>query len=190
VRWSSAGKELETIDRRFLWTGPGRAFAGVIRPLGAGSSGRAGGERDLSKVAQRRIDGFLGFRDTTLAVGEIGPFVGTWTGRLTVSHAGLHGFRIFSTGDATLSIDGEVVVENRHGGVSPVGADGTRDLSAGPHAIELRLVSTAERGHLDVYWEPPGGTRSILGPGVVHTEGGLSPDPVREGGGKGLRDDR
>jgi hypothetical protein len=195
VLWSSAGKELEPIHRRFLWTGPGRAFAGVIRPLGAGSSGGPDGGADPPKAEQRRIDGFLGFRDLTLAVGEIGSFLGTWTGRLTVARAGLHGFRVFSTGNTTLSIDGEVVVDNRHGGVSPVGADGKRYLSAGNHAIELEYVSTAERPLLEVYWEPPGGVRSILGPGVVNTEGGLwSPDPagapVRAGGGKGHRDDR
>jgi hypothetical protein len=195
LRWSPAGKELETIDRRFLWTGPGRAFAGVIRPLGKVSPARTAGESDLPKATQRRIDGFLGFRDTAVAVGEPGPFVGTWTGRLTVSHSGLHGFRVFSTGETTLSIDGVVVVDNRHGGVSPTGADGTSNLSAGAHAIELLYVSTTERPLLEVYWEPPGGVRSILGPGVVNTDGGLwSPDPagagVRAGGGKGRRDGR
>lgn len=173
VRWGAVGTALETISSRFLWTGPGRAFAGEIRSLGEDPFGSHEGETDTPEAVQRRIDGFLGFRDSPSAVGGGGSFVGTWTGKLTIADAGLHRFQVFSNGDSTVSIDGKLVVDNRHGGSSPIEAGGTKELSAGTHEVELRYVWTAGVGYLEVYWEPPGGRKSILGPGLVHTGGGV-----------------
>ncbi|MDQ5858089.1 MAG: PA14 domain-containing protein, partial [Acidobacteriota bacterium] len=174
VRWGAVGTGLETIPRRFLWTGPGRGFSGEIRSLGKDPFGSQERETDVErKVIQRRIDGFLALRDSVGAVRGGAPFAGTWTGKLSIAEEGPYRFEVISNGGSTVTIDGELVVDNRHGSSTPLQAGGTRKLSAGTHELELRYVWTAGVGYLELYWEPPGGKRSILGPARVNTSGGV-----------------
>ncbi|MEO8348342.1 MAG: PA14 domain-containing protein, partial [Acidobacteriota bacterium] len=173
ARWGAVGTGLETIPRRFLWTGPGRGFSGEIRALGEDPFGSHERKTDAEKVIQRRVDGFLALRDSVGAVRGGASFSGTWIGKLSIAQEGPYRFQVISNGGSTVRIDGELVVDNRHGGSTNLTAGGTRELSAGTHELELRYVWTAGVGYLELYWEPPGGKRSILGPGPVNTGGGV-----------------
>ena len=178
LRWGAVDAGLETIPRRLLWTGTGRGFSGEIRSLGKDPFGSGEGETDGEKVIQRRIDGVLALRDSVGAVGRESPFAGRWIGKLSVAEEGPYRFEVISNGGSTVTIDGELVVDNRHNLNNPLGAGGTKQLSAGSHEIELRYAWTAGVGHLELFWKPPGAERSILGPGQLSTGGGVwSPDP-------------
>jgi hypothetical protein len=172
LRWAMAGFELVPIARPFLWSGPGRSLSGEIR-LASGSSEREG---SLHPV-QRRIDGFLGFRDAASALARGQSIVGAWRGTLSIRDRGVYEFGVISHGASTISIDGKVIVDNRHTGPSPGSADARIALGPGEHRFELEYVWTSGIGYLEAYWRPPGGERSMLGLASFRTEGGVwAPD--------------
>jgi hypothetical protein len=177
LRWAAADAKPVAIARGFLWSGPGRALSGEIRGLENESSEHGKGRPPL----QRRIDGFLGFRDAAGALAHGQSIVGVWTGTFAVRDRGDYQFGVVSHGTSTISIDGKIVVDNRHAGNSPQSADARVTLEPGEHRFKLQYVWTSDVGYLEVYWTPPGRGRSMLGLTSLRTEGGVwSPDRVSE----------
>lgn len=182
VQWSAANSPPAPVERRFLWSGPGRSLLGEVRPLPGEGEERAGQSlcgADASAVIQRRLDGFLGFRDAPGALQSRRPLTACWTGDLHVVLQGQYQFEVFSNGGSRIFIDGKPAVDNRHGDGPPKAAQGQVELSPGTHRLELQYSWARDQGYLEVYWTPPGGERAMIGPGELSVKGGLwRPSPA------------
>lgn len=91
---------------------------------------------------------------------------------LDVDEAGEYGFRLASDDGSRLSINGEVVVDHDglHG--SEV-MDGTVELSAGRHELEVDFFQAGGGATLALLWQPPGADDFEVVPNwVLATEGG------------------
>ncbi|HUS15736.1 MAG TPA: PA14 domain-containing protein [Chloroflexia bacterium] len=185
VQWSVGGQVMAPVARKFLWGGPGKALLGEIRPVTGDPFGplppdTAGG---ATPVTQRRTDGFLGFRDAPNALSGGAPLVAAWTGTLTAPATGPYQFDIFSNGGSTITIDDNLVVDNRAGGFEARNAGGQATLTAGPHKIDVRYTWGGGTGYLEAYWTPPGGQKVLIGPANVHADGGIwQPGTITEPG--------
>ena len=87
-----------------------------------------------------------------------------YSGKFTVSTAGLHHFRLASDDGSILAIDGEEVVDNdgQHG---PLVKRGELDLSAGEHSFELRYFQGPRVFvSLQLWVTPPGQAERLFGP--------------------------
>jgi DNA-binding beta-propeller fold protein YncE len=122
------------------------------------------------------VDGLLGFRDAAHALGRGEPLQAKWSGLLAIETPGAHRFWLNSCGGSTLSVDGRLVVDNREAGSSPREASGLLELPAGQHRIDVRYVWKEGIGYLEAFWQPPGLSRTMLGPIGLQAEAGL-PDP-------------
>ena len=169
LQWAVNGQGFTPIPRTYLWDGPGRGLLGQIRSYSP----------DLLKPATQggvfntRVDGFLGFRDAPNTLKGGGGLTGIWTGTINIKDAGTYSFDTNSNGDSVVLIDNQLVVNNIKGGIDPHQASGQVDLTPGPHTYELRYNWSGGTGYLEAYWTPPGGARTLLGPDVLHTTGGV-----------------
>jgi sugar lactone lactonase YvrE len=186
VTWQAGGSEPAPIQRKFLWSGPGRALDGEIRPMSGDPFGDLPEDTpapNTPPVTGRRVDGFLGFRDAPSALSGGGTLIGDWSGTLTVKDAGNYQFEIFSNGDSTVMIDGQLVVDNRKGNGTAHAGQGQIMLTPGPHSYEVRYVWAGGTGYLEAYWQPPGQPKTILGPDNLHADGGIwEPGTITEPG--------
>lgn len=84
-------------------------------------------------------------------------YAGTWT----VPTAGKWGFRLLSDDGSRLLIDGKVVVDN-DGVHGPDSQEGSTDLTAGAHSVEVQFFQgPATELALQVFATPPGGQEAI-----------------------------
>jgi hypothetical protein len=114
-----------------------------------------------------RIDPYIVFRWQDTFPTSTPLFSAEWIGRLEISTAGYHAFRLESDDGSTLEIDGRLVVDN--GGVHhPISASGVIRLDQGLHAVRLRYVNAAFTGVLRAFWTPPGAAESSLDCAVLH----------------------
>jgi hypothetical protein len=176
VQWSAGYSEPAPVAKRFLWSGPGRSLLGEVRQLtgeGLESVQHSPCGTDASNVIQHRLDGFLGFRDAPGALGSRDPLMACWAGDLHVVLQGRHRFETFSNGGSMIFIDGELVVDNRHKDGQPKAGGGQVALRPGTHRLEVRYSWAREHGYLEVYWQPPGGRRTMIGPDQLSVKGGL-----------------
>jgi hypothetical protein len=149
VEWATPDTGMAPIPRRFIWDGHiGRAWSGVVTQ---GTSG----------VLERRIDGFLGFREAQIDPGQLAPYNARWTSNLHVARAGLYDFRLNSNGSSSLLVDGAPVINNASDG-SPHAQSGNVMLSPGVHRLEVNYNWQLGPGYLEAWWTPPGGKRSFL----------------------------
>ena len=102
-----------------------------------------------------------------------GPFTAVWKGDVTAPASGTYTFESFSYGESVILIDGKVVVDNIPNTNDPKSVTGGVALTAGNHTIEVRYKWADHTGYLELYWTPPGGTRTLLGPDSLHTTGGI-----------------
>ncbi len=154
VTWSGLGIPDGPIDRRYLWDNHiGRAWLGESQPAASPPS-----SRPATPVAWR-VDGFLGFRSSSLALepGVLAPngLLDRWTSVLTVRQAGTYGFELNSFGNSSLLVDGKSVVNDVAPGPDPNLANGQVHLSAGTHRLELRYSWQVGTGYLELSWQPP-----------------------------------
>jgi len=176
VQWSTGNSEPAPVPKRFLWSGPGRSLLGEVRPFAGKGQEKVGQSlcgANASTVIQRRLDGFLGFRDAPGALGSPGPLMACWKGDLRAVRRGQYQFDVFSNGGSTIFVDGKLVVDNRHGDGPPRDERGQVELSPGTHRLELQYFWARGQGYLEVYWTPPGGERAMIGPGELSVKGGL-----------------
>jgi len=183
--WAIAGQALVPVPRKYLWSGPGTTLLGEVRPLvgdpwGPIPSDAPGGG---SPVIMRRIDGFLGFRDAPNALSGGAPLMAVWSGTLLAPQTGLYAFDVFSNGGSMVTIDGQMVVDNRQNDFNAHNANGQVNLTAGPHRFELRYAWAGNVGYLEAYWTPPGGAHTMLGPTALQADAGIwQPGKVTEPG--------
>jgi sugar lactone lactonase YvrE len=92
------------------------------------------------------------------------PYSVEYTGKIAIPQAGEYRFGLESIDESALAIDGQDVVsatrpnQYEEGGVT---------LDAGLHDIRIRFADHTDHTHLNVYWLPPGGTRTIIPAGVL-----------------------
>jgi PA14 domain/Dolichyl-phosphate-mannose-protein mannosyltransferase len=179
LQWAAGSKsEYSGIAREYLWNGPGRGLLAEIRPTTGDPF--AYPSEDIStitdqEVVQRRVDGFIGFRDTNRALVNTTPFNGRWIGDLTIQNSGYYTFDVASNGASILLIDGGQVADNRGAQGNPAEAGGRVDLTAGTHHFELRYSWESGVGFLEAFWTPPGGERGMIPPDAFRTSGGAWP---------------
>jgi hypothetical protein len=176
--WSAGDSMLYyEIARKYLWDGTGRGLAGEVRrdntdPFAAAPPDLPGG---TNPVIQRRVDGFLSYRVLTDIIGGGSPFMSTWTGSLAVAQTGVYSFVLSSYGGSLLLIDDNIVADNRRPDESGAFAESKVELAEGEHRIEVRYHWNGGPAYLEVFWTPPGGSRGLLGPDVLHTDAGAWP---------------
>lgn len=104
-------------------------------------------------------------RDIFMTAGEVlpSPYSIIWRGKLLVEQSGLYRLGTSSDDGSLLYVDGQLVVDN--GG--PHGAryvEGSVNLTAGYHDIELRYFQEGGSRALDLWWTLPGGKRGLIPP--------------------------
>ncbi len=86
----------------------------------------------------------------------LGEFSVSWDGGLRIDEAGEYGFRLDSSGHATLSIDGAVVVDNpglaEESGAPFVSADGVVTLAPGVHPIRVTFTHKLGEPQIFMHW--------------------------------------
>jgi len=175
LQLSAGGAATESVPRRLLWSGPREGLLGQIRPFAGGELSADGPpEAQLQQpLLSSRIDGFLGFRDSPSALSGGGLLYGTWTGTLRAPQTGNYSFDVFSNGECQVLIDGQPVVMGTQGGGQGVTSAGQVTLTEGDHSIEVRYNWFGGTGYLELFWTPPGGQRTMLGPDALSTSGGI-----------------
>jgi 4-amino-4-deoxy-L-arabinose transferase-like glycosyltransferase len=180
VLWSAEDATPARVPRRFLWLGPGRSLLGEIRALPEGSPAEIAFDNDTARerfpLIARRVDSFLGFRDSSTALSQGMPFMGCWKGSLEIRNSGRYSFYVDSNGPSVLRIDRTTVVDSRNL-TSNVGTTipSQIDLAKGRHSLELLYVWRTNFGALELFWAPPGGQRRLLGPEELEVVGSAWP---------------
>jgi len=168
LRWAPGLAALAPIARQYLWDNhTGRAWTGEIQPMDPldpllEESGDVQNPHRQTGVDRRRVDGFLGFRDTGTAFGPGRPLSARWTTTVRITQGGAYTFALHSNGDSILSVDGKPVVDNVLGGTRAHQASGTVALMPGVHSVEVRYAWLSELGYLECWWTPPGAARQLL----------------------------
>jgi 4-amino-4-deoxy-L-arabinose transferase-like glycosyltransferase len=105
-------------------------------------------------VAFRQFDPFLAFRNhEELPFGL--NFSAIWRGHLDAPESGVYTFALNAVDNATLTIDGQAVVDAKVG-------EKQVTLTAGKHDIEVRMVNSAGYAELYLRWLLPSGKREII----------------------------
>ena len=104
-------------------------------------------------------------RDIFLTAGEVlrSPYSIIWRGKLLVERPGLYKLGTNSDDGSLLYVDGRLVVDN--GG--PHGAryvEGSINLTAGYHDVELRYFQDGGSRALDLWWTLPDGRKELIPP--------------------------
>lgn len=88
-----------------------------------------------------------------------GEFSVVWEGLLEVVGDGTYGFKLDSSGPATITIDGEPLLDNpgipEGSSASQVAARGSRRLSAGLHPITITFRHKYGSPQIYLHWSPP-----------------------------------
>src|SRR5207302_25877 len=99
--------------------------------------------------------------------------IANWSGDLTITDAGNYAFDVYSNGGSIMMIDGQTVVDNSQVKGDPTSAHGVIDLKPGAHRFQLRYNWTQGTGYLEAYITTPGMQKSLIGPDILHTNGGV-----------------
>ncbi|HUP27327.1 MAG TPA: PA14 domain-containing protein, partial [Chloroflexia bacterium] len=166
AKWLAGSAGFVLIPRQYLWYGPGRGLLGQVFPFSGDllSDIPSTGPK-APRLPITRLDGFLGFRHSPDAL-TTGPFLARWAGTLIAPETGHYRLLVNCSGESALLIDGKVVI-------APGEAAGQVDLTKGNHRLEVRYNWSTGTGYLEVFWMPPRGGLSLLGPDELQTEGGI-----------------
>jgi streptogramin lyase len=165
VLWAPGGTVPAPIAAAYLYHGPSGGLSGEVRPYAPGIPLTDAAAISAAAVSSRRSDPFFGFREATVAFKQA-PFVVRWQGTLTATTAGAYAFDLSSNGPSLLLIDGQAIVNNAaQGTITP--AQGTVNLTAGAHQVDLRYAWQGGPARLEWYWTPPGGERALVPPAVL-----------------------
>jgi hypothetical protein len=149
VVWQDGGLPPAPIPRRYIWDNHiGRGWSGVVR-------------QGIREVLERRIDGFLGFRQSQSDPGALQPYTALWSSNLRVTRGGTYRFRLLSNGTSSLRVDGGRVINSPGDGNAHV-QKGKVYLAPGVHRLQVSYSWKYGVGYLEVYWTPPGGKTEIM----------------------------
>ncbi|MDQ3705784.1 MAG: glycosyltransferase family 39 protein [Chloroflexota bacterium] len=162
LQWAGAGGAAQAVQPRFLYKGP---TGGLAAELVQGQLSAPNGEFLKTPepfkgqpITQRRVDPFVGFRETFDLFGS-GPYFARWYGKLRIDQEGTYGFSVAVPSNLVLFVDGAVLIDGPSGLPS-----GSVPLSAGLHDIELRYASPGGGARIELLWSPPGGETAIIPP--------------------------
>ena len=186
LQWSAGGQAFTAVRPQFLWNGPGAALLGIVRPFSTNTWGPEPPEgAGAAPILQRRLDGFLGFRDALTAF-RSGSLTGRWSGTLTVAQTGTYLFETYANGGTQVTLDDIPVISNHDTNPTVRAVTGEVTLTAGAHRFAATYVYAGGQGTLELFWTPPGGTRTLLDGTALHAaaggvwpvDSGLEPPPV------------
>jgi hypothetical protein len=92
------------------------------------------------------------------------PFATEWTGTVRIDTPGVYGFRLDSTGSATMYIDGASVISDGPDGGAQVTST---SLRAGIHQLRVDYSATGSYLHCYLTWQPPGSGFGPIPPSVT-----------------------
>ncbi len=163
LRWRADAGVPVPIGRPYLWNGP----LGTLHGQTFGGPGPAGWLTDpvlppaAGAPAAEMRNGVLAWRGVDDALHSGAPAHGVWTGTLAIPTAGTYTLDLATDAAATVWVDG-AQVGRRGPGAS--GLPAALPLSAGNHALQVRVQSRPGPSVLELYWQPPGGARELLPP--------------------------
>ncbi|HVF99672.1 MAG TPA: PA14 domain-containing protein, partial [Chloroflexia bacterium] len=158
--WSGTGAENRPVEARFLYKGPRGGLTAEIGHLvlPEAEALKLPDPFNGQEVRQRRVDPFIGFRETFDLFGS-SPYLARWYGTLKADTDGVYSFATSSPQHTVLLIDEGIVID----GVNGLGS-GSVQLSAGLHKIEMRYASPGGGARVELYWNTPGGEAGFLPP--------------------------
>ncbi len=163
LRWGSDSSLLVPVGRAFLWAGPPGGWVGHAYPFGNATFLTAPGDPAPNvAVSVERRDGVLAWRGVNSGLGGAALADAQWTATLQAPQTGSYSFSTEGEPRATIWLDGRLVGGRDVPGVPPLPAVVT--LTAGPHPIEVRIETVHPNSLFELYWQPPGGERTILMP--------------------------
>jgi SAM-dependent methyltransferase/4-amino-4-deoxy-L-arabinose transferase-like glycosyltransferase len=168
LTWARGNGPLAPIPNRYLWNGAvGRSWNGEIQtsiPVH---------HRPGTPPLERRVDGFLGFRNAAQLFGA-GPIDGQWSTVLTVPQRGTYGFQVNVTGRVIMTVDNHVVMQGTAPGATPQKFTGQASLGKGHHILDIRVQWSGPFDYLELYWSSPGmAYRIFLSPRARPTQPGV-----------------
>jgi hypothetical protein len=92
------------------------------------------------------------------------PYTVQWTGRLLAPAAGTYKLALKAISSASLSIDGQVLIEPSRPGEL---RETEIDLSVGLHDIVVHYLDNQSHSQVYLYWQPPGGELVRVPPDVL-----------------------
>jgi 4-amino-4-deoxy-L-arabinose transferase-like glycosyltransferase len=171
--WGSNADQIFPVAPQYLWGGKRGMLLGQSYPSAADESWFTTPELQVGNTPPllARRDSILSWRHVNVALGW-GTFVfGTWTGTLHAPVDGDYFFDAKTPGRISLWLDGELVgLVNLSQG--PLLWPVNRTLTAGDHRIEIRFQTLADNSDFHLFWQPPGGTRTLLPPSALSPGGG------------------
>jgi streptogramin lyase/4-amino-4-deoxy-L-arabinose transferase-like glycosyltransferase len=148
-------------EREWAVVGPGALYAPPVTANGLLARYFANGEWQEPEV-RARIEDQLGYYVHVPPLPR--PYTVEYTGKIAVPIGGDYRFGLESIDESILYLDGEELVR----ATAPnTYVEGGVTLEAGLHELRIRFADRTTHTHLNVYWMPPGMTRSILPPAVL-----------------------
>jgi 4-amino-4-deoxy-L-arabinose transferase-like glycosyltransferase len=175
LRWGSGTNvaQLFPVVPQYLWGGRRGILLGQTYPSAADESWFTTPELQPGSTPPliTRRDSLLSWRYVNVALGGGTYVFGSWTGTLHVPVAGDYFFDAKTPGRISMWLDGELAgVINLSQG--PLLWPVYKTLSAGDHRIEIRFQTLADNSDFYLFWQPPGGTRTLLPPSALSSSGG------------------
>jgi len=149
LRWLPPDRPLEVVGASSLYAAPMTANGLLARYF-------TNGDWQEPEVSAR-IEDQLGYYVHVPPLPR--PYTVEYTGKIAIPIAGDYRFGLESIDESYLEIGGQEVVSatqpNQY-------SEGAITLEAGLHDIRIRFADHTDHTHLNVYWMPPGTTRSII----------------------------
>jgi hypothetical protein len=95
-------------------------------------------------------------------LGGLPDLVARWEGELTTPVTGTYDLTLRAGGEASLALDGRIVISNPAGDVRETNAGVL--LEAGTHTFRLDFHPHGGPGPIELFWRPPGKERSVVPP--------------------------
>jgi hypothetical protein len=91
-------------------------------------------------------------------------------GKIQIGTEGIYQFALRAHAGARLTIDGQAVAEAAATGADAVVAEGSVNLMAGAHDIEVTHFESGGAAALQLLWTPPGGAQAVVPPNAMEAE--------------------
>jgi YD repeat-containing protein len=168
---------------------PGRTIAGVVTdaagvPLpgvlvswqaqGWSAEYQTAGGRPPARVSFLSALNFANpaqvFGADPMGVGLGKNYVGRLSGKIQIDTEGIYQFRLLAHARARLRIDGQVVADVSASGADATTAEGSVNLAAGAHEVEVTHFENGGAAALQLFWTPPGGQPAVVPPSRITAE--------------------